>query len=154
MTAPDALHILIDLAKRTSDTRLRALAVALGREKSETERLHLLLDYRTKYRERLETQQREGITPAMLANYRQVLGRLDAALQQQEGVVAQRTGESSRARVDLNEAERKHLSYQTVSERRAAIARVSAERREQKQHDEMASRGRRARTGFARPPAR
>ncbi len=148
MADTDAITLLIDLATRTADSRLRDLAGALSREQSETERLRLLTDYRANYRKRLEIAQADGISRQLLASYRQFIERLDGAIAQQGLVIEHRAADSARAREDLSKAERHRKSLETVHERRALAKRLITERREQKQHDEFALRSNAQGGGF------
>jgi flagellar FliJ protein len=140
MSTPGALDLLIDLASRQSDARTRDLGHALRNETSEGKRLALLRDYRTTYLGTLAQAQRRGLSSGMLINYNRFLTKLDAAIEQQEAIVAAAKGHTEAARTKLNEAERKRKSLVTISDRRAAAARVAEGRREQKQHDEISNR--------------
>ena len=149
MSNPDAITLLIDLATRATDSRLRDLAGALSREQSEAERLRLLDDYRANYRKRLENAHASGISRQLLASYRQFIERLDGAIVQQALIIEHRAAETARAREDLTEAERRRKSLETVQARRAHALRLITERREQKQHDEFATRPSPASGGFS-----
>src|SRR5579864_6935267 len=140
MSEPGALEILIELAGKQSDARTRDLGHALKAETSEGKRLAMLQDYRTSYLATLARAQLRGMTSGMLINYNHFLGKLDAAIGQQEAVVRRAKGNTEVARTKLNEAERKRKSLATISDRRAAEARVAQGRREQKQHDEISNR--------------
>jgi len=140
MTQPGALEILIDLAAKQADARTRDLGTALKAETSEGKRLSMLTEYRTGYLATLAQAQRRGMSSAMLVNYTQFLSRLDAAIAQQSAVVETAKGHTEAARSKFHEAERKRKSLVTISDRRAAAARVVAARYEQKQHDEISNR--------------
>ena len=148
MSTNDAMSLLIDLASRATDSRMRDLAGALARERAESERLRLLTDYRATYHQRLERAQREGINRALLQGYRQFIERLDGAIVQQTLMIEHRAADTTRARDDLSEAERRRKSLETVQARRARTQRLLIERREQKPHDEFATRASAAGAGF------
>lgn len=140
MATPAPLDILIDLASTASDERAKALAGALNRESDSAKRLDLLADYRRDYLVRYDSARRSGLTATALINFYHFLQKLDQAIEQQQAVVARAKANSSVARVELQEAERKRKSLMTIQDRRLATLRVIEARREQRANDEFSQR--------------
>lgn len=140
MAEPNALELLIDLAKRRSDERVKRLAEALQRESSQDKRLGLLIEYRSDYWRAFEAAQRTGLSAAALVNFHHFLQKLDAAVAQQQAIVEQSKALAANARHAYSEAERKRQSLMTLQERRSAAARVLEARRDQVRQDEVAQR--------------
>lgn len=140
MPHPTPLDVLIDLATEHSDERAKRLGAALQRESSGEKRLALLTDYRRDYMIRFDQTARRGMTATALINFYHFMQKLDQAIEQQQQLVEQSKARSVAARLELGEAERRRLSLVTLKDRRLAVTRQTEAKREQRAHDEIATR--------------
>lgn len=94
------------------------------------------LDYESRFRERFS---RQGAIDTF-QTYQVFMGRLSLAVEQQQGAIAQAGQRVETARQVVREHELRVASVRKLLERRLAELRVAADRRDQKQTDEFASR--------------
>lgn len=94
------------------------------------------LDYEARYREKFSRQ----ASIDQFQTYQGFMGRLSLAVDQQQGVVAQAERRVETAREGVREQELRVASVRKLIERRLAELRLAADRRDQKQTDEFASR--------------
>lgn len=94
------------------------------------------LDYEARYREKFSRQ----AAIDQFQTYQGFMGRLSLAVDQQQGVVAQAERRVEAARGVVREQELRVASVRKLIERRLAELRLAADRRDQKQTDEFASR--------------
>jgi flagellar FliJ protein len=93
-------------------------------------------DYEARFRDRFSRQ--GGIDT--FQTYQGFMGRLSLAVDQQQGVVAQAARRADAARQVVREHELRVASVRKLIERRLTELRMAADRRDQKQTDEFASR--------------
>lgn len=94
------------------------------------------LDYEARFRERFS---RQGAIDTF-QTYQGFMGRLSLAVEQQQGAITQAGRRVDAARQVVREHELRVASVRKLIERRLAELRVAADRRDQKQTDEFASR--------------
>jgi flagellar FliJ protein len=93
-------------------------------------------DYEARFRERFS---RQGAIDTF-QTYQGFMGRLSLAVDQQQGVVTLAARRVDAARQVVREHELRVASVRKLIERRLAELRIAADRRDQKQTDEFASR--------------
>lgn len=93
-------------------------------------------DYEARFRDRFS---RQGSIDTF-QTYQGFMGRLSLAVDQQQGVVAQAARRADAARQVVREHELRVASVRKLIERRLTELRMAADRRDQKQTDEFASR--------------
>jgi len=129
---------------QVSQNKTDAAAVKVGqlnaRLAESSQKRDVLINYRDEYRARLEAAIVRGAPAADVRNFRAFLDKLDDAVRQQEGEVAFWNVQIANARSAWQAEQRSLNSFNTIANRRDAIAQRNAERREQKQQDEFAAR--------------
>jgi flagellar FliJ protein len=141
MATPSALETLIDLAQRESDAAARRLGAALKAVEEAEQKLQMLLGYRDDYASRLDAAQVAGITPFAYHNFVAFVAKLDNAIAGQREVLKHAQYKSGVEKDAWQAAERKRLSYRTLTERAAAQALQLENKRDQKMMDDHAARG-------------
>ncbi|MFL6676043.1 MAG: flagellar export protein FliJ [Massilia sp.] len=141
MAHPSALETLIDLAHRDADAAATRLGAALQAVDEAEQKLQMLLGYRDDYANKLDAAQVSGITPFAYHNFVAFVGKLDNAIAGQREVIKHAQYKSGIEKEAWQAAERKRLSYRTLSERAAADALKLDNKRDQKLMDDHAARG-------------
>jgi flagellar FliJ protein len=131
---------LIQVAQNKTDTAAVKVGQFNARLAESAQKRDVLINYRDEYRARLEAAIMRGAPAAEVRNFRAFLDKLDDAVRQQEGEVAFWNVQIANARSAWQAEQRSLNSFNTIANRRDAVARRNAERREQKQQDEFASR--------------
>ncbi|HXZ84992.1 MAG TPA: flagellar export protein FliJ [Myxococcota bacterium] len=140
MLPKNTLKRLLGVARARSDTAARTLGATHSREREETNKLELLLHYRDECLARLVQATREGIERAVWLNYQRFVLKLDAAIDQQRGLLAQQREKLEQRRSEWRAASNKLRSFDALEQRRQEAERVSGGRREQREQDEFALR--------------
>ncbi|QNA90073.1 flagella biosynthesis chaperone FliJ [Massilia sp. Dwa41.01b] len=140
MANTSALETLIELAQRDSDDAAKRLGAALRSVEEAEQKLQMLLGYRDDYANRLDQAQMNGITPFAYANFVAFVGKLDNAINGQQEVLKHAKYKSELEKTTWQESERKRLSYRTLTERAAAEALKTENKRDQKMMDDHAAR--------------
>ena len=140
MANTSALETLIELAQRDSDAAAKRLGAALKGVEEAEQKLQMLLGYRQDYADRLDQAQMAGITPFAYANFVAFVGKLDNAINGQQEVLKHAKYKSELEKTSWQESERKRLSYRTLTERAAAEALKTENKRDQKMMDDHAAR--------------
>lgn len=135
-----ALETLIGLAQRDTDAAAKKLGAELAAVDEANQKLTMLHGYRDDYAHKLETAQRNSITPLAYHNFVAFMGKLDNAINGQREVIKHAEAKAAMAKTTWQAAERKRLSYRTLSERAAAETLRVENKRDQKQMDEHAAR--------------
>jgi flagellar FliJ protein len=141
MATLSALDTLIDLAQRESDAAATRLGAAIKAVEEAEQKLQMLLGYRDDYANKLEAAQAAGITPLAYHNFVAFVAKLDNAIGGQREVLKHAQYKSGVEKAAWQAAERKRLSYRTLTERAAAQALQLENKREQKLMDDHAARG-------------
>ena len=134
------LLLLLKHAETDRDSALAACDLATRMEQAATAQLQQLLDYRSDYELRWTDQFRSGGAMALVRCYHEFMGRLSQAVEQQRNTTQSATATKDAAMRTLRERELRVASVGKLVERRSQEIRLSGERREQKQFDEMAAR--------------
>jgi flagellar FliJ protein len=135
-----ALETLIGLAQRDTDAAAKKLGAELAAVDEANQKLTMLHGYRDDYAHKLEAAQMNGITPLAYHNFVAFMGKLDNAINGQREVIKHAEAKAAMAKTTWQAAERKRLSYRTLSERAAAETLRVENKRDQKQMDEHAAR--------------
>ena len=133
-----SLQSLLDLAKSHTNTAVRNLGHSFTREQAEAQKLQMLTDYRLDYLASFQKSLQQGISPVSWGNYQEFMNKLDLAVKQQSEVVAHWQRQALASRQELDEQQRRHKSYDTLSQRHHKDACRREEQKEQKEHDEYA----------------
>jgi flagellar FliJ protein len=134
------LMALLAQTERERDAAWAAAQRAGAAHDKAVEQAEQLLAYRREYEQRWSTQFKTEGRIELLHCYRGFMERLTQAVEQQQRVAQQASAEVDRARTVLCEHELRVASVRKLIERRRQELRLSAERIEQKQTDEMGSR--------------
>jgi flagellar FliJ protein len=137
MPASSALRILLDLAKDKSDAAATRLGQLNAQEQEAEQKLHLLMAYRQDYQVRFQEQAKSGIDQAGWRNFREFMGKLDAAIAEQRRAVANSRDSMQAGRIHWHAQQRKLMSYDTLSQRRARAESLRAAKWEQREQDEQ-----------------
>ena len=140
MAKQSALDTLIELAQRDTDDAAKRLGVALKAVDEAEQKLTMLLGFRDDYGVKLEAAQIAGITPMAYRNFIAFIDKLEVAISGQREVVKIAQNRSANEKKIWQAAERKRLSYRTLSERAAVETLRVANKLDQKQMDEHAAR--------------
>jgi len=140
MAKSSALATLLELAQRDTDHAAKRLGAALTAVEEAKQKLDMLLGYRDDYARRLEAAQIAGISPMSYQNFVAFMAKLDHAIGGQREVIRHAEHRAGVERTAWQAAERKRLSYRTLSDRAAAEALQLENKRDQKMMDEHATR--------------
>ncbi|WP_426104656.1 flagellar export protein FliJ [Massilia sp. TSP1-1-2] len=140
MAKQSALDTLIELAQRDTDEAAKRLGVALKAVDEAEQKLTMLLGFRDDYGIKLEAAQIAGMTPMAYRNFIAFIDKLEVAINGQRDVLKIAQNRSANEKTTWQAAERKRLSYRTLSERASVEALRLENKLDQKQMDEHAAR--------------
>lgn len=140
MTTASSITTLIELATKESKTATKHLGVCIRRGNEAQEKLELLTQYRNDYAKRFEQNLAGGLNTTARRNFQTFIEKIDSTL-----IVQQESVRLTQIRIDEAKAawqacERKRISYDTLATRAKNEALAIANKRDQKQSDELASR--------------
>ena len=139
MSGQKTLLLAIDLATTRRDEAQAHLQSLLHAQAHAQDQMQQLQQYAVETEQRWLQGAQISTTPEMLRHHYQFIGRLDQAIQMQEGVLANHAQRIEAARQLLLQAECRLGSFkQVLATRRLAMAKTR-QRQEQKQMDEFAS---------------
>lgn len=146
-----SLDLLAELAHKARDGAARTLAQQRQALRQLAGQLKTLQQYQQEYRQSLQnTLHAEGMSPASLANYRAFLASLDTAMDRARNSMAKQQAEIDKSKQAWQAEWRKAHAYETLLQRRAAQEQQVANRREQRQSDELGARMRQQPGHFSR----
>lgn len=140
MSSKLPLDMLIDLAKNQTDDAARRLGALQSAHLSARQKLDLLLQYRQDYHDQLDALMRGGLPSSQWRNYRNFLGTLDGAIEQQRAIATQTETRLDRGRTDWQQEKRRLNSFDTLAERVRMQELMVQAKREQRDSDERAAR--------------
>ncbi|MFH0130226.1 flagellar export protein FliJ [Variovorax sp. EL159] len=140
MSSKLPLDMLIDLAQNQTDDAARRLGALQSAHLSAQQKLDLLLQYRQDYHDQLDALMRGGLPSSQWRNYRNFLGTLDGAIEQQRAIATQTENRLDRGRTDWQQEKRRLNSFDTLAERVRLQALMVEAKREQRDSDERAAR--------------
>jgi len=131
---------LIQVAQNKTDTAALRFGQLKARLSKEENTRDVLVNYRDEYRARLDAAVVRGAQASELRNFRVFLDNLDKAIHKQDDEVAFWNLQVRNANVAWLSEQRSLNSFNTIADRRDSVIQIAAQRREQKQQDEFASR--------------
>jgi flagellar FliJ protein len=139
MTKSAPVKTLIDLSQMRLDEAARILGNLISGEKIASERLKILVGYRSEYHTRFMAAAQVGIDRDSWRNYQAFLERLDSSITQAEAEV-----EQSRQRTALGQQEwlgkkDRLRAFDTLAQRHQLREQHAAQHTEQKMQDEFAA---------------
>lgn len=137
MPTSSSLKMLLDLTQNRSDAAARRLGELNSREQEAEQKLRLLLGYRQDYQVRFQEFAKNGIDQAAWRNFREFIGKLDAAITEQRNAVENSRNRMQAGRTDWHAQQRQLKSYDTLSQRQERAETLRAAKREQREQDEQ-----------------
>lgn len=134
------LQTLLDLSQTRLDDAARLLGQLMASEKEASERLELLIQYRTEYHTRFLETAKNGVNQDQWRNFQGFLGRLDAAVNQAQEAVRQSKQRTVNGQQHWLNKRGEVKAYDTLAERFQEKLSYAEQRREQKALDEHTSR--------------
>jgi len=145
------LRALLEREQKRRDEQMASVRAAVANAEAQRQQADGLTTYRSEYCQKWSAQFQQAAQMEILRSYHGFLARLDQAIGQQESVVehAQRMVDVQRQR--LVEREIRVATVERLIKRREAVLAKAADRRDQKNLDELAQRpnGARAHTGLS-----
>ena len=134
------LRTLLEREQKRRDEQMAAVRNAVANAEAQQQQADGLTGYRSEYCRKWSAQFQQAATIEILRSYQGFLSRLDQAIEQQQSVIehAHRMVEAQRQR--LIEREIRVKTVQRLIERREAMLAKVADRRDQKNLDELAQR--------------
>jgi flagellar protein FliJ len=134
------LKTLLEREQKRRDEQMAQVRAAVANVEAQQQQSDGLTGYRAEYCRKWSAQFQQAATIEILRSYHGFLSRLDQAITQQQAVVehAQRMVEAHRQR--LVEREIRVKTVERLIERREAMLAKAADRRDQKNLDELAQR--------------
>ncbi len=134
------LQPLLELSNLRLDEATRQLGKLIASEQEASQRLSLLIEYRTEYHSRFLDAANKGLDPAIWRNYQHFLDRIDEAIEQARAMLAtskQRTAAGQKHWLDQRS---KVKAFDTLAQRHRQRIAHAESRSEQKLSDEHAAR--------------
>lgn len=135
-----ALQPLLHLAKQKNESAIKNLGKLNQQQQAALTKLATLQQFRKDYQGKFQEAANVGMSPTDLRNFQDFIYRLDQAIKQQQGVIELTTHSVNAGRVELNEAQRKMQSFDTLAQRHIAAEKLLEAKLEQKMQDEYAGR--------------
>ena len=135
-----SLQPLVVLAQQQNDSSIRKFGQLNQQQQATQAKLDTLLQYRLDYQARLQQSELEGMNHAELDNFRNFILRLDEAITQQKNKNQQAINLLQIGRVELQEAQRKMKSFETLAKRHVENELKLVAKVEQRQQDEHTGR--------------
>ena len=134
------LKTLLEREEKRRDEQMAAVRAAVANAEAQRQQADGLTTYRGEYCQKWSTQFQKAAQMEILRSYHGFLARLDQAIGQQQSVIdhAQRMVDVQRQK--LVEREIRVATVQRLIKRREALLAKVADRREQKNLDELAQR--------------
>lgn len=135
-----SLQPLVHLAQQQNDAATRKFGQLNQQQQAAQAKLDTLLQYRKDYQGRFQEAVQNGMNQSDLRNFQDFILRLDEAIAQQRNANEQARGLLQVGRNELQEAQRKMKSFDTLAQRHLASEKKLAAKSEQRQQDEHAGR--------------
>jgi flagellar FliJ protein len=119
---------------------LRILACSISSNRSALGKLATLQQFLKDYQDKFQEAAKNGMSPSDLRNFQDFIYRLDQAIKQQQGVIELTTHSVNAGRIELNEAQRKMQSFDTLAQRHIHAENIKEAKIEQKMQDEYSGR--------------
>ncbi|MCL2655959.1 MAG: flagellar export protein FliJ [Betaproteobacteria bacterium] len=135
-----ALETLIELSQERMDEAAKKLGEALASSQAQEQKLELLDQYRNEYIGRFRVSIENGIGPDAWSNYSAFLGKLDAAIEEQQLIVQQAQSNVSAGRQLWVDERNRKKAFDTLAVRQEKIAEKRQFKMEQKATDEYSAK--------------
>lgn len=135
-----SLQPLVHLAQQQNDAAIRKFGQLNQQQQAAQAKLDTLLQYRKDYQARLQQAEQNGMNQAELRNFQNFILRLDEAVVQQRNKNEQALSMVQIGRNELQEAQRKMKSFDTLKKRHIENEMKLAAKLEQRQQDEHTGR--------------
>jgi flagellar FliJ protein len=132
------LQVLHDLAQNRSDEATRMLGSVMSEEQAMQNKLELLLKYRDDYQDKFRAAIKNGMDRAGWRNYQDFLDKLEQAIEQQRAALALSKQATTIAKQEWRTRQSRLKAFGTLSEQHQKREQKHAEKREQREHDEVA----------------
>ncbi len=146
MASERQLNTVVEVAGMRRDDCLRALGQARHALDQGQQQLEQLQSYANESQTRWNHRASQGVTTQLLHHHRQFMARIDEAARFQQDVLKRLEAEVLRCEQLTQEAERELAALNKFAERKRLAVSQAAERRDQKQNDEMAANAHRRQT--------
>lgn len=140
MAKPTPVQTLLDLSKMRLDEATRMLGTLISGQQVASERLKLLVGYRTEYHQRFMEVAQSGIDRMTWRNYQAFLEKLDASIVQAEQAVEQSLQRTALGQREWIGKKDKVRAFDTIAQRHEARQAQMEQQTEQKLQDEFAAR--------------
>ena len=135
-----SLQPLVLLAQKQNEAAIRKFGQLNLQQQAAQAKLETLQQYRKDYQEKLQQAEQNGISQSELRNFQNFILRLDEAILQQRVKNEQALNLLQLGRSELQEAQRKMKSFDTLAERHIQSELKLAAKSEQRLQDEHTGR--------------
>lgn len=135
-----SLQPLVHLAQQQNDAATRNFGQLNQQQQAAQAKLDTLLQYRKDYQGRLQKAEQSGMNQSELRNFQNFILRLDEAIAQQRNKNEHAKNLLQVGRSELQDAQRKMKSFDTLAQRHIDNENKLAAKSEQRQQDEHTGR--------------
>jgi flagellar FliJ protein len=135
-----SLQPLLHLAQQKNDAATKKLGQINQQQQAAQTKLDTLLQYRGEYQARLQEAVQNGMNQSDLRNFQGFIQRLDEAIAQQRAINEQMLNSVQAGREELQDAQRKMKSFDTLAQRHIESEKKLAAKSEQRLQDEYSGR--------------
>ncbi len=135
-----SMQPLVHLAHQQNDDATRKFGQFIQQQQAAQTKLSTLEQYREDYQMRLQQEIQNGINQINLRNFQNFIRRLDEAVTQQRNVLGQISCAMQAGRSELENAQRKMRSFDTLAQRHLEKEKKLEGKLEQRQQDEHTGR--------------
>lgn len=142
MAPSDRFKPIQKIASHKERKAAAALGESLKQRESATRRLEELRQYHAEYLERFASATRQGLSGNRILEYQVFIGKLEAAIAQQEQAVAQSQQRCDSSKANWRGRYSKSKAMENAVDRLQASERREKDRKEQSENDDRAQRKR------------
>ena len=135
-----SLQPLVHLAQQQNEAATRKFGQLNQQQQAAQAKLDALLQYRKDYQARFQEAEQNGMNQAELRNFQGFILRLDEAIEQQRNTNELALNQLQIGRNELQEAQRKMKSFDTLAQRHIENEKKLEAKSEQRQQDEHTGR--------------
>jgi flagellar FliJ protein len=135
-----SLQPLVHLSQQQHDAATRKFGQLNQQQQATQAKLDALLQFRKDYQTRFQEAEQNGMNQAELRNFQGFILRLDEAIEQQRNANEQARSQLQVGRNELQEAQRKMKSFDTLAQRHIENEKKLEAKSEQRQQDEHTGR--------------
>ncbi|WP_031435473.1 flagellar export protein FliJ [Methylomarinum vadi] len=140
MKKSERFKVIIDIQAQQEKQSLQALGACQQQKQALEGQLRNLRSYRREYAEKFDAAESRGMSIGQLLEFRAFIDKLDKAIAAQQQTVEDKNKELLRFRKNWEQNHRKTQSLQKIGERAVLEEVKLADKREQAEQDERASR--------------